>query len=162
MLGIIRFELNIRIKMFISELIMKKAVKRNGYYEFIGSTKLVNKYGIEKCGAVYLNSSIYIIWDKEFYNDLTPPQRLFCRFHELGHFNGYTSITEFMSHERKLNEEVKADSFAFKRMGYDNALNAMTGILDYLDEIQQTEMRQRINIQKSMNIVKQVVRDNTL
>lgn len=160
MLSIIKFELNIRIKQIIRNIIERKSIQRFGYREFIGSTKFVNKYGIEKCGAVFMNGSIYIIWDEEFYNKLTPKERLFCRYHELGHFTGFKTLSELITHERQLSEEVKADSYAFKRMGYNDALNSMTNILNYLDEYQQSEMIQRMEIQKSMNVVKQVIREN--
>ncbi len=160
MLSIIRFELNTMIKRFISNTIERKAVRRKGYYEFIGSTKLVNKYEIEKCGAVFINGSIYIIWDEEFYNKLSPKERMFCRYHELGHFTGYVSISELITHERHLDEEVKADSYAFKKMGYTDALESMTQILNHLDEYQKVEMNQRIKIQKSMNVARQIVKNN--
>jgi hypothetical protein len=155
-----KFELNIMVKIIISGIIERKAIKRTGYYEFIGNTKLVNKYGIENCGAVFMNSSIYIIWDETFYNKLSSKERLFCRYHELGHFTGHKSLSELLSHERQLTEEVKADSYAFKKMGYNDALESMMNILNYLDEYQTDEMNQRINIQKSMNIAKQVIRNN--
>jgi hypothetical protein len=45
-------------------------------------------------------------------------------------------------------------------MGYNDALESMMNILNYLDEYQTDEMNQRINIQKSMNIAKQVIRNN--
>ena len=81
-------------------------------------------------------------------------------YHELGHFTGFKTLSELITHERQLSEEVKADSYAFKRMGYNDALNSMTNILNYLDEYQQSEMIQRMEIQKSMNVVKQVIREN--
>lgn len=157
MLGIIKFELDIRIKQIISNIIEKKAIKRNGYYEFKGNTKLVNRYGIEKCGAVFMNGSIYIIWDESFYNKLSAIERLYCRYHELGHFNGFKSLTELISNERKLHEEVRADSYAVKKIGFNDTINAMNNILIHLNEEQQNEMKQRINIQQSMHIAKQVI-----
>jgi len=162
MLSIIRFELNIMVKRIISSIIEKKASKRIGYYEFIGSTKLVNKYDIEKCGAVFMNGSIYIIWDEEFYNKLSAIERLFCRCHELGHFKGYKSLSEIISNERQLNEEVRADSYAVKKMGYKDAMNAMKGILNHLDEYQQIEMNQRINLQEAMYVAKEIVTNQSI
>ena len=158
MLGIIKFELNIKVKQIISRIIRKKSIKHNGYYEFIGNTKLVNKYGIEKCGAVYMNGSIYIIWDETFYESITTETRLFCRLHELGHFTGVQSLTQILSHERRLDEEVRADSYAVKRMGYENAMTSMKELLNYFNDYQQAEMNQRISMQKMMYDTKMMVK----
>ena len=150
MLGIIKFEVNLLIKRYIRKMIKRDSIRRIGYYEYFGNKNTLRKYEIENCGATFMDGSIYILWDSDFYNSLSIQERTFCRLHELGHFTGCKNITELFTHERRLDEEVRADSYAVKRMGYMDGIVAMKQLLNHIEEYQKMEMNQRINIQKMM------------
>ena len=158
MLNTIKFELNILKKEIITFTIKRKAIDRGEYKELIGNSKLMHKYDIYNCGAVYMDGSIYILWEEEFYNKLNEKERLYCRLHELGHFNGYTTLSQLFKNERSLDEEVKADSNAVNKMGYQDVIESMTNILNYIEECQKPEMQQRINIQNMMFKTSQYVK----
>lgn len=115
----------------------------------------------DTCCSTSHKGKIIIIWNKLFYEELSPEERKFIILHELGHFEN-THLDDGTG-ERVFAAEVAADSYAIKNMGYEKAIDAMKSVKEKLNvECEINEFTQRISIQESMEMTRKFMKDAAL
>lgn len=110
----------------------------------------------QTCGALDFNGVIHVVFNRKFHNKLNREERRFCILHELGH---YTS-TDDEGFSRSIYNEIQADSYAMKYMGYEKGIEAMQGICKKLPKEAKAEFKERMQRQTQIEWCKQVAHSN--